>query len=115
MPACKDCRKLANGQCQAYEQAQTVLKRTEALQPPPLGACMLPIVEDYLAYIKPGMRVLDVGCGTWDWIKQHCASVGAHYEGIDVRTEYFGIKTIATRLENLAALSYPDDDFDIVI
>jgi SAM-dependent methyltransferase len=72
-------------------------------------------VQDYLPYIQAGMQVLDVGCGTWPLIRDHCQQVGAHYEGIDVRTEYFGIKTIATRLENLAELSFPDNSFDIVI
>ena len=41
--------------------------------------------------------------------------MGASYEGIDVQAEYFGRKTVATRLENLAELSYPDAQFDRVI
>jgi SAM-dependent methyltransferase len=72
-------------------------------------------VQDYLPFIRAGMQVLDVGCGTWPLIRDHCHQVGAHYEAIDVRSEYFGVKTIATRLENLADLSFPDNSFDRVI
>jgi SAM-dependent methyltransferase len=85
------------------------------LPPPPLGACMLPIVEGYLKEVRAGDVVLDVGCGSWDRIKDHCERVGARYEAIDIDTEYFGKKTNATRIENLAELSFGDDEFDFVI
>jgi len=113
MTQCSDCRMLVDNQCSAYTKAKEVLGRE--IPPPPLGACMIPIVEDYLSLIQPGMRVLDIGCGTWSTIKTHCEKVGATYEGIDIDEEYFGIKTIATRLENLAELSFPDEIFDFVI
>jgi SAM-dependent methyltransferase len=61
------------------------------------------------------MKVLEVGCGTWSRIRDHCHRVGADYEGLDVLPEYYGIPCIATRLENLAALSLPDEEFDLVI
>lgn len=99
--------------CLAYAEAQTILGRP--LPPPPPGACMLPIAEDYLHLIRKDMRVLEIGCGSWKIIKNHCHNVGAMYEGIDTKTEYFGKKTIATRLENLQDLSFPDDYFDLVI
>lgn len=76
---------------------------------------MVPIVDGYLAKIKAGMRVLDIGCGSWSAIKTHCKSVDAHYEGIDICQEYFGKPVVATRLENLANLSFPEESFDIVI
>lgn len=106
---------LVNNQCTAYETAKAVLGRSHDLQPPPLGACMIPIVSDYLKLIQPGMRVLEIGCGSWDWVKRHCEEVGAHYEGIDTQREYLGKPTIATRIENLASLSFGDEEFDIVI
>lgn len=113
MVACSDCSKLQGTVCTAYLQAQAVLGRS--LPPPPLGACELPIVESYMQQIQPGMTVLDIGCGSWDWIKTHCETVGAMYEGIDTQAEYFGKKTIATRIENLAELSFADTTFDLVI
>jgi SAM-dependent methyltransferase len=110
---CLDCRMLVKNQCSAYTIAKQVLGRE--LPPPPLGACMIPIVEDYLRLITKGMSILEIGCGSWDLIKKHCESVGAYYEGIDTEAEHFGNKTVATRIENLAKLSFPDEYFDLVI
>src|SRR5262245_36867881 len=90
MPSCSHCRMLVRNQCVAYRMAQYILRRE--LPPPPLGACMIPIVEDYFSFIQEGMRVLEIGCGSWDWIKCYCAKVGAYYEGLDTQTEYFGRK-----------------------
>jgi len=113
MPQCSECRMLVGKECSAYATAKEVLGRQ--LPPPPLGACMIPIVEDYLSLISGGMWVLDVGCGSWSRIKDHCDRVGADYHGIDTKTEYCGKTTVATRLENLADLSFPDESFDVVI
>jgi len=76
---------------------------------------MIPIVEDYLFFIREGMRILDVGCGSWDMIKGYCKKIGAHYEGIDTEIHYFGKKTVATHIENLAELSFPNEYFELVI
>lgn len=113
MPACRQCRKLVNNTCVAHAQARELLGRP--MPPPPLGACFMPIVEDYLKLIQPGMRVLDVGCGTWDWIRRRCEEVGAQFEGIDVNTHYYDKPVIATRIENLSDLSFEDESFDLVI
>jgi SAM-dependent methyltransferase len=113
MPGCSNCREFVQGHCRAYGKAKAMLGRS--LPPPPLGACMIPIVEDYLGFINKGLRVLDIGCGSWDLIKNHCLTLEAGYEGIDVLTDYFGKKTVATRIENLAELSFPDEHFDLVI
>ena len=113
MPKCSECRMLVNNQCSAYTKASEILGRE--IPPPPLGACMIPIVEDYLSLIEPGMRVLDIGCGSWNIIKKYCQNVGVDYEGIDTEPEYFGKKKAATRIENLANLSFPDEYFDLVI
>lgn len=113
MPQCARCHMLVGGQCTAHTIARDTLGRD--LLPPPLGACMIPIVESYLPFIKRTMRVLEIGCGSWDRIRSHCRDVGAHYEGIDPQTEYFGKRTVATRVENLAESSFPNEDFDLVI
>ena len=99
--------------CRAAEIAQAELRRN--LPPAPLGSCMLPIVDQYLTWIQPGMHVLDIGCGSWVRIRNYCQKVGATYEGIDVAESYFGVPTVATRLMNLADLSYPDNTFDLVV
>ena len=72
---------------------------------------MIPIIEGYLAQISPGMRILDVGCGTHRAIQSYCQTVGAEYEGIDIEATYFGKPVIATRMENLADLSFPNEFF----
>jgi SAM-dependent methyltransferase len=113
MPGCAECRCLSDGGCSAFAEAQAVLQRE--LPPPPLGACMLPIVEDYLSLIGPGMRVLEVGCGAWRRVRDHCEAVGARYEGINPEADYLGVATAATRLENLAALSDPAETYDVVL
>src|SRR5436190_1895119 len=100
MPACAACRMLQGSDCRAFTIAQQTLGRE--ISPPPIGACMIPIVEGYLAHIQPGMRVLEIGCGTWDWVLRRCQAVGAHYEAIDTAAEYSGKPVIATRIENLA-------------
>ena len=41
---------VSHNQCSAYKKAQIILERP--LQPPPLGSCMIPIVENYLGFIK---------------------------------------------------------------
>ena len=79
---CLQCPMQAGSKCRAAEVAEAELRRT--LPPPPLGSCMLPIVGGYLTLIQPGMRVLDIGCGSWARIRNHCEKVGAVYEGIDV-------------------------------
>lgn len=113
MPKCSECPMLIDKLCSAYTKASSTLGRE--LPPPPLGACIIPIVENYLPLITKGMRILDIGCGTWELIKAHCESVGANYEAIDTETEYFGKKTVATKIENLAELSFPNEYFDLVI
>ena len=113
MPTCNDCTWRNGNLCRAHSLALTELRRE--IPPPPTGACTIAIVEAYLPSITQGMRVLEVGCGTWPKIANRCRDVGAHYEGLDVQEEYYGIKSIATRFENLSDLSYPDQSFDMVI
>jgi len=41
--------------------------------------------------------------------------VGARYEGIDTQASYYDRPTVATRIENLRDLSFPDASFDVVV
>jgi SAM-dependent methyltransferase len=113
MPTCLNCSELSDGQCMAYQNAK--LEYGRPIPPPPIGACTMAIVRGYTKLIKKGMNVLDIGCGTWPYLRDYCKEVGANYEGIDTQKEYYGVKTIASRIENLSELSYPDDNFDLVI
>ena len=114
MPTCRECSYFhPDSGCTAHKRAVEELARP--LPPPPLGSCMIPIIEGYLAQIKPCMRILDVGCGTHSAIRSHCQNIGAEYEGIDLSPAYFGTRVVATRIENLIDLSFPNEYFDIVI
>ncbi len=111
MPSCSECSKLVAGKCAAFEQAQAEFGRDVN----PIGACVIPIVEEYRRQIRGGMSVLEIGCGTWDALVSHCKSVGARYEGVDSSEFYYDKRTIATRIENLRDLSFADREFDFVI
>ena len=111
MAACAQCLKLVDGKCAAFPVAQRELGRDLN----PIGACVIPIVEGYLQLIEPGMRVLEIGCGSWDALARRCREVGAGYEAIDTQAYYFDKPTVATRLENLRDLSFEDGAFDLVV
>lgn len=113
MPPCSRCRMLQDGGCSAHALARKSLNRP--IERPPIGACMIPIVEGYLREIQAGMSVLEVGCGTWDAVRSHCRKVGAYYDAIDSEVDYYGEPAIATRIENLSDLSFVDEAFDVVI
>lgn len=110
---CLECSMLENNECTAFEIALDILGRE--IPPPPLGSCAIPITDNYLKNIKKGMRVLEIGCGSWSVIKDKCTESGAEYQGIDTTVEYCGKRTVATRIENLINLSFESDYFDIVI
>jgi SAM-dependent methyltransferase len=113
MASCAECHMLVAGECDSHKHMEEMIGR--AVPPPPIGGCEVPIVQGYLPLIKPGMKVLEIGCGAWAMIKDHCKLVGAEYVAIDTVHEYFGKKSVATHFENLAALSFPDESFDLVI
>lgn len=113
MPRCINCKFFEESQCTAHAFARVQYDRP--VPPPPIGACTFAIVDSYRELLRPGMRVLEIGCGTWPLLKSICIQVGAHYEGIDTQAEYYGKPTIATRIENLQELSFLDETFDLVI
>lgn len=110
MPACRTCNEFSDGACLAEDRSIEILG--ERGRPAPLSACPIPIVDGYLRLIKKGASVLEVGCGSWSRVRDHCVAVGAHYEGIDSNE---GDGSVATRIENLADLSFDDGVFDFVI
>jgi SAM-dependent methyltransferase len=104
---------LVDNECTATKVALKTLRRE--IPPPPLGSCSIPIVNSYLENIKKDMRVLEIGCGSWSIVKDKCIEAGAEYQCVDITMEYYGKKTVATRVENLRNLSFNDEYFDIVI
>jgi SAM-dependent methyltransferase len=80
-----------------------------------IRACVAAIGNEYSSLIKRDNHILEIGCGTWSPIWEHCRRVGAMWEGIDISPTYYGKPTIATRIESVEELSFPDATFDIVI
>lgn len=113
MSRCSDCVYLSGMNCKAYYIAQE--KYGRLFPKHPLGGCLIPIIEGYDQYILNNMHVLEIGCGSFSEVMNICNKKNADYEGIDVLKEYFGKKTVATRIENLADLSYPNNYFDLVV
>jgi hypothetical protein len=113
MPACRECEHFTGSTCDLDARKEDLLRRP--MPPAPLGCCVIAIVDRYVADITEGMQVLEIGAGAWSKVSDACSAVGAHYEGIDSVSDYFGVPTVATRVENLANLSFADESFDLVI
>ncbi|MGB3204782.1 MAG: class I SAM-dependent methyltransferase [Crinalium sp.] len=109
MPDCIECKWFDDSQCTALPDSWPVSPVNR------LRACVVAICEEYCELIEEGTRVLEVGCGTWSPIYEHCQRVGAIWDGIDVSKYYYGNPSIATRIESVEDLSFPDETFDLVI
>jgi SAM-dependent methyltransferase len=109
VPDCAACRAFDGERCTAFQPEWPMSPVNRA------RACVVAIGEEYHALIAPGSRVLEIGCGTWSPTREHCARVGAAWDGIDINPTYFGAPTIATRIESVEDLSFPDATFDLVI
>lgn len=73
--------------------------------------------------VKPGMRVLDVACGSGN-AALHAARAGAEVTGVDIATNLVEQARTRAREENIRArfdegdaeeMPYPDADFDLVV
>jgi 2-polyprenyl-3-methyl-5-hydroxy-6-metoxy-1,4-benzoquinol methylase len=61
-------------------------------------------------------RVLEVGCGGWDFAKRLCESAGCEWHGIDpALLDTQGRPTIATKQAGVGSIPYPDEYFDVVL
>ncbi len=109
MPNCNECRWLEGSTCKAIPTSWPVTPVNL------VRACTIAINEEYCRLITAGTRVLEIGCGIWSPIYEHCKKVGAKYDGIDISEYYYGQRTIATRIESVEHLSFPDETFDLVI
>lgn len=109
MPDCSKCKYLAGEVCKALPSDWPLVPVNK------VRACTVAITNEYCSLINSGMRVLEIGCGTWSPIRDHCRQVSAEWEGIDIQESYYGKPTIATRIESVEELSFPDESFDFVI
>ena len=87
MPDCNACAYLAGSTCTALPKEWPVIPVNL------VRACVIAICQEYSRLIATGMRVLEIGCGTWSPIRQHCRQFGSGL-GVEQRklqTIYYGI------------------------
>jgi SAM-dependent methyltransferase len=109
MPDCHDCIWRDGTVCRAIPDDWPLCDTNR------IRACVVSITEAYKDLIQPEHHVLEIGCGTWSPVYVHCRAIRARWDGIDIQTTYLGERTIATRIESVEDLSFPDETFDMVI
>jgi SAM-dependent methyltransferase len=108
MPDCRNCSYF-DGKC-------TVNSRLfPGSKIPRLRWCVWAIMHEYCQLISSGKRVLEIGCGGNTLIRDRCTAVGAQWEAVDTQEYYMNAPTIATRIESVENLSFPDEYFDFII
>jgi len=75
-----------------------------------------------LLNLKPGSRVLDVGCGTGDDVREMAPAVGAHGKAVgmdnsvamieEARRRAHGLPNVEFHVADATALAYENDSFD---
>ena len=105
MPSCTKCHKYS-----VEEDRCTVPEGS------PIRKCVIALLEGELEQIKPDMRVLEIGCGSWDFVKKKVEDKGGHWFGIDVHAvNEKGVPTVASHIASIDNLPYEDNHFDYVI
>ncbi len=103
MPSCSDCKWIRQDKTCGVGASS------------PLRNCVVAIVNEYGQLLKPGSRVLEVGCGAWSPLRDAAERIGGTWEGIDVNSRYRGRPTIATRIGSVAKIPFADREFDYVV
>jgi SAM-dependent methyltransferase len=66
------------------------------------------VLEDEIPDVE-GLKILEIGCGDWDYTKKYCEKSGAEWHGIDV------VPSIADFKGTIDNIPFLDKTFDIVI
>jgi len=81
----------------------------------PLANAVNAANHDLISMLKPGDRILEVGCGVSSYLRDHMPE-GSLWEGIDVfEKDSQGRKSIATRLGTVDAIPFDSCLFDHVV
>ncbi len=84
----------------------------------PIRKCVIGInkaLVDELAEKSAKIRVLEIGCGSWSYLKDFLPG-NVEWEGIDVlAVDMFGKKTIATKIGSVGRIPFDDSSFDLVL
>jgi 2-polyprenyl-3-methyl-5-hydroxy-6-metoxy-1,4-benzoquinol methylase len=80
----------------------------------PIRKCVIALLEQECPTYRG--KVLEIGCGGWDFAKRLCESAGSEWFGIDaVLVDMAGRPTIATKQGTVDNIPYSDDYFDVVL
>ncbi len=99
-------------QCHYFQKKDTRCTLTEGS---PIYKCNKALLDILTDSLHPGDKVLEVGCGSWDYCKRHCERRGVHWEGIDPLTVEKRKKCVATVTGSIHDIPFPDNHFDYVI
>lgn len=80
----------------------------------PIRQCVIAINREFAARLRPGARLLEVGCGSWSHVFSMLPP-GVSWHGIDVRTDYEDSRTLATTIASVARLPYAAASFTAVL
>ncbi len=110
---------------QFYTRHADTITEKRVQSPYPLRRCVHEAqYEAVLAYVVPGMRVLDAGCGEGT-LSLRMAERGAQVTGVDISQPNITackryardahIETVTFQVEDLESLSFADNSFDLVV
>jgi len=103
MPECRVCDRF-----DADRQLCTVVGGS------PLRKCVIALLEQECPTYRG--KVLEIGCGGWDFAKRLCESAGSQWFGIDAMlVDTQGRPTIATKQGTVSNIPYSDEYFDVVL
>lgn len=103
MPNCVNCSRY-----DAKEQVCTVVGGS------PIRKCVIAILEEECPTYKG--RVLEIGCGGWDYAKRLCEEAGCEWHGVDpMIVDTKGRRSIATKQGTVTDIPYPNEHFDVVL
>lgn len=82
----------------------------------PLRRCLIGLVQDEISRLPSGLRVLEIGCGSWGFVRDLVQARGCQWEGIEPAThDSSGNPSIATKQGVVDRIPYQDETFDFVI
>lgn len=103
MTRCRDCHRFdhENQQCTVAEGS-------------PIRKCVIALLERECPMYRG--KVLEIGCGGWDFAKRLCEQAGCKWHGIDpMDVDSAGRASVATEKGTVARIPYPDCFFDVVL
>lgn len=103
MPACRDCHRF-----DPRREVCTVERGS------PIRKCVIALLEQECAQVRG--RVLEIGCGGWDFSKRLLEKNGCEWFGVDpMLVDKKGRRSVATHRGTVSRLPFPGESFDYVL